>query len=58
MIHFQGAKIASDAGFLLLRDTDERFRTLRPTEGELGDAESGVHLGRTQPQWPDRESTT
>ena len=25
MIDFQGAKISSDTGFLLLRETDERF---------------------------------
>jgi hypothetical protein len=31
MIDFQGAKITSDTGFLLLRAIDERFGILGPT---------------------------
>jgi hypothetical protein len=30
MIDFQGAKITSDTGFLLLREIDERFGILGP----------------------------
>ncbi len=32
MIDFQGAKITSDTGFLLLRAIDERFGILGPIE--------------------------
>ena len=35
MIDFQGAKITSDTGFLLLREIDERFGILGPIESEL-----------------------
>jgi hypothetical protein len=37
MIDFQGAKTTSDAGFLLLREIDERFGILGPIESELED---------------------
>lgn len=50
MIDFQGAKITSDTGFLLLRETDERFEILVPIEGELEDVRSWVHLSHTQLQ--------
>jgi hypothetical protein len=30
MIDFQGAKITSDVGFLLVREIDERFRIIDP----------------------------
>ena len=30
MIDFQGAKITSDVGFLLMREIDERFRIIDP----------------------------
>ncbi len=43
MIDFQGAKITSDTGFLLLREIDERFGILAPIEGELEDTRSWVH---------------
>jgi hypothetical protein len=43
MIDFQGAKITSDTGFLLLRAIDERFGILGPIESELEDARSWVH---------------
>jgi hypothetical protein len=38
MIDFQGAKITSDTGFLLLRVIDERFGILGPIENELEDS--------------------
>ncbi len=40
MIGFQGAKITSDTGFLLLREMDERFGILGPIESELEDTRS------------------
>ncbi len=40
MIDFQGAKITSDTGFLLLREIDERFEILGPIERELEDIRS------------------
>lgn len=43
MIDFQGAKITSDTGFLLLREIDERFGILGPIESELEDTRSWVH---------------
>ncbi len=43
MIDFQGAKITSDTGFLLLREMDERFGILGPMETELADTRSWVH---------------
>jgi hypothetical protein len=50
MIDFQGAKITSDTGFLLLREIDERFGILGPIERELEDVRSWVHLSHTQLQ--------
>jgi hypothetical protein len=47
---FQGAKITSDTGFLLLREVDERFKILGPIESELEDARSWVHSNHTQLQ--------
>jgi hypothetical protein len=32
MIDFQGAKITSDAGFLVLREIDERFKIIDPMQ--------------------------
>jgi hypothetical protein len=49
-IDFQGAKITSDTGFLLLRAIDERFGILGPIESELEDTRSWVHLSHTQLQ--------
>ena len=46
-IDFQGAKITSDTGFLLLREIDERFGILSPMENELEDARSWVHSKHT-----------
>ena len=43
MIDFQGAKITFDTGFLLLRETDERFGILGSIESELQDTRSWVH---------------
>ena len=40
MIDFQGARITSDTGFLLLREVDERFGILGPIESELEDTRS------------------
>ena len=50
MIDFQGAKITSDTGFLLLREIDERFGILGPIESELEDTRSWVHSKHTQLQ--------
>jgi hypothetical protein len=43
MIDFRGAKISSDTGFLLLRETDERFNIIGPMSGCLEDRRSPVH---------------
>ena len=43
MIDFQGAKISSDTGFFLLRETDERFNIIGPMSGCLEDRRSLVH---------------
>jgi hypothetical protein len=43
MIDFQGAKITSDTGFLLLREIDERFGILGPMDRELEDTRSWIH---------------
>ena len=50
MIDFQGATIASDKGFLLLREIDERFGILGPIGTELADGRSWVHRKHTQLQ--------
>ena len=50
MIDFQGAKITSDTGFLLLRAIDERFEVLGPIESEREDTRSWVHSNHTQLQ--------
>ncbi len=50
MIDFQGAKITSDTGFLLLREIDDRFGILGPIESELEDTRSWVHSTHTQLQ--------
>jgi hypothetical protein len=43
MIDFQGARITSDTGLLLLREIDEGFGILGPIESELEDTRSRVH---------------
>ncbi len=43
MIDFQGAKISSDTGFLLLREMDERFGVIDPMSDCLEDRRSPVH---------------
>jgi hypothetical protein len=48
MIDFQGAKITSDTGFLLMREIDERFGILGPIESELEDTRSWVHSNHAQ----------
>jgi len=50
MIDFQGAKIASDTGSLLLKEVDEPFRILGPIESELEDTRSCVHNNHIQIQ--------
>ncbi len=47
MIEFQEAKIASDTGFLLLKEIDERFGILSPMGSELEDSRSRVHSKHT-----------
>ncbi len=48
MVDFQGAKITSDTGFLLLREMDERFGILGPIDSELEDTRSWVHGNHSQ----------
>ncbi len=43
MIDFQGAKITSDVGFLLVREIDERFRIIDPIKDCLEDLRSPAH---------------
>ncbi len=43
MIDFQGAKITSDVGFLLLREIDDRFRIIAPRGDYLEDFRSSTH---------------
>jgi hypothetical protein len=43
MIDFQGAKITSDVGFLLLREIDERFKIIAPMGDCLEDLRSPTH---------------
>jgi hypothetical protein len=43
MIDFQGAKITSDVGFLLLREIDDRFRIIDPMQDCLEDLRSPAH---------------
>jgi hypothetical protein len=43
MIDFRGAKISSDTGFLLLRETDERFNIIGPMSDCLEERRSSVH---------------
>ena len=43
MIDFQGAKITSDVGFLLLREIDDRFKIIDPMQDCLEDLRSHSH---------------
>ena len=43
-IDFLGAKITSDAGFLALREIDDRFKVTAPMVGEVDDPRSPVHI--------------
>ena len=43
MIDFQGAKLTSDVGFLLLREIDDRFRIIDPMQDCLEDLRSPAH---------------
>ena len=43
LIDFQGAKITSDVGFLLLRKIDDRFKTIAPMGDCLEDLRSSTH---------------
>jgi len=43
LVDFQGAKISSDTGFLLLREMDERFDIIGPMCDCLEDRRSAVH---------------
>jgi hypothetical protein len=43
MIDFQGAKITSDVGFLLVREIDERFKIIEPMQDCLEDLRSPTH---------------
>jgi hypothetical protein len=42
-IDFQGAKITSDVGFLLVREIDERFKIIEPMQDCLKDLRSPTH---------------
>src|SRR4030042_3088925 len=43
MIDFQGAKITSDVGFLLMREIDDRFKIIAPRGDCLEDLRSSTH---------------
>jgi hypothetical protein len=43
MIDFQGAKITSDVGFLLVREIDDRFKIIDPMKDCLEDLRSPAH---------------
>src|SRR4030043_869020 len=43
MIDFQGAKITSDVGFLLMREIDDRFKIIDPMGDCLEDLRSSTH---------------
>ena len=43
-IDFLGAKITSDAGFLTLREIDERFKVMAPLGGDVDDPRSPIHI--------------
>ncbi len=43
MIDFQGAKITSDVGFLLVREIDDRFKIIDPMRDCLEDLRSPTH---------------
>ena len=43
MIDFQGAKITSDVGFLLMREIDDRFKIIAPMGDCLEDLRSSTH---------------
>ena len=47
IIDFQGAKIASDTGSLLLREIDELFGVLALMDSELDDIRTWVHSKHT-----------
>ena len=44
VMDFLGAKITSDAGFLALREIDERFKVTAPMWREVDDPRSPVHV--------------
>ena len=44
LMDFLGAKITSDAGFLVLREIDERFKVTAPMGREIDDPRSPVHI--------------
>jgi hypothetical protein len=43
MIYFQGAKITSDVGFLLMREIDDRFKIIAPMGDCLEDLRAPAH---------------
>ena len=43
MMNFQGAKLSSDTGFLLMRELDQRHNILAPITGILEDNRSSSH---------------
>jgi hypothetical protein len=47
MMDFQGAKITSETGFLVLRGIDKGFGILSPMENELEDTRSWIHSKHT-----------
>ena len=50
MIDFQGAKITSDVGFLLVREIDDRFRIIDPMKDCLEDLRSPTHTRHSMVQ--------
>jgi hypothetical protein len=57
MIDFQGARITSDTGFLLLREIDERFRLIAPLGDWLEDLRSSTHTKHSLSRWFGKGST-
>ena len=45
MMDFQGAKLSSDTGFLLMRELDQRHNVIVPMAEVLEDNRSATHAG-------------
>ena len=47
MMDFQGAKLSSDTGFILMRELDQRYNVIAPIAEELEDNRSASHTKHT-----------